>query len=175
MLSLARPTLAAGEVAAACLSAAGTTRPPRGDRLARLAERLNTTETFTATLAGARIEAFASTVIFMRDAGETARGGLQAVQLKANTPSVWDGRFEVTAPAPATVAPLKGHASRLPPKEREALKAVPAAARPALPILITAGGLTCPLLAAAPTASVRALALERFRAAVGFIECEGDL
>ena len=76
---------------------------------------------------------------------------------------------------PATVAPLKGHASRLPPKEREALKAVPAAARPALPILITAEGVTCPLLAAAPTARVTPLALERLRAATGLIEYEGDL
>jgi len=111
----------------------------------------------------------------MRDAGETARGGLQPIQLEADQPTVWDGRFEVTAPYPATVAPLKGHASRLSREQREALKAVPTAARPALPILITPAAITCPLLAPTPTATIRPLALERFRAAMGFIECEGDL
>ena len=111
----------------------------------------------------------------MRDAGETARGGLKPIQLAADQPTVWDGRFEITAASSATVAPLKGHAARLPPKEREALKAVPASARPALPVVITADAVTCPLLAPAPTAKVRALAHDRFRAAMGFIECEGDL
>ncbi|MGE5567180.1 MAG: tRNA lysidine(34) synthetase TilS [Parcubacteria group bacterium] len=163
------------EVAVACLCAAGTTRPPRGDRLHRLTQRLNSAETFTATLAGSRIEASPTSVLFMRDAGETARGGLQPIRLAPNQPTVWDGRFEVTATDPATVAPLKGHSARLPPKEREALRAVPVAARAALPILVTAEGVTCPLLAQAPTAKVTPLALERFRAAMGFIECEEDL
>jgi tRNA(Ile)-lysidine synthase len=175
VLSFPREKLTAREIAAACLCAAGTTRPPRGDRLTRLTERLNSEETFTATLAGARIEAAASAVLFMRDAGETARGGLQPLRLKPDQPAVWDGRFELTAFAPATVAPLKGQASRLSPAERNALKAVPAAARPALPVLTTPDGVTCPLLTAVPSAAIRPLALERFRAAMGFIEREPDL
>jgi tRNA(Ile)-lysidine synthase len=175
VLETERRALTHSEIAAACLCAAGTTRPPRGDRLARLSERLNSGERFTATLAGARIEASASTVLVMRDAGETARGALQPIEIEPDAPTVWDGRFEITTATPATVAPLKGHASRLPPKEREALKAVPASARPALPVVITADAVTCPLLAAAPTAKVRPLAHDRFHAAMGFIECEGDL
>jgi tRNA(Ile)-lysidine synthase len=175
VLSFARGTLGAREVAAACLCAAGTTRPPRRDRLARLTHRLNSAEAFTATLAGARVEADADTVLFMRDAGESARGGLQPIQLQPDQPTVWDGRFEVTSSQPATVAPLKGQMTRLSNAEREALKAVPAAARPALPLLVTANGLTCPLLAEAPAATVTPLALARFRAATGFIECEEDL
>jgi len=175
MLAFVRGSLTPQAIAAATLCAAGTTRPPRGDRLARLTQRLNATETFTATLAGARIEATPDTVLVMRDAGETARGGLQSVHLEPNHPTVWDGRFEVTAPHAATIAPLKGHSSRLPPKEREALRAVPVAARAGLPILVTADGVTCPLLAQAPTAKVVPLARTRFRAAMGFIVREEDV
>jgi tRNA(Ile)-lysidine synthase len=111
----------------------------------------------------------------MRDAGETARGGLQPIRLTPNQPAVWDGRFEVTSSQAATIAPLKGHSARLPPSEREALRAVPVAARAALPILVTAGDVTCPLLADTSTARVVPLALERFRAARGFTVREEDL
>jgi tRNA(Ile)-lysidine synthase len=164
------------EVAAACLCAAGTTRPPRGDRLARLTTRINSGEAFTATLAGARIEA-GSEVRFLRDAGETARGGLKPLHLTEHEPAVWDGRFEVTADrAGLTVCALKGLTKHLPPTERAALQAVPASARPALPVIVdAAGSATCPLLAAHPSVEVRALALERFSAAVGLISHERDL
>lgn len=175
VLSTKRGGITEPEIAAACLCAAGTSRPPRGDRLARLTERLNGPETFTATLAGARIEAAADTVLFMRDAGETARGGLQPLQLRPNQPAVWDGRFEVTSSQPATLAPLKGRMAQLSQTERQALRAVPAAARPALPVLVTPDGVSCPVLADAPTARVTSLALERFRAATGFIKCEEGL
>jgi tRNA(Ile)-lysidine synthase len=50
-------TAPAAHVAAACLCAAGTSQPPRGERLQRLVERIRAGEGFTATLAGARIEA----------------------------------------------------------------------------------------------------------------------
>jgi tRNA(Ile)-lysidine synthase len=175
VLVAAREGFEPADIAAACLCAAGTTRPPRRDRLARLTHRLNSAEAFTATLAGARIEATASSILFMRDAGETARGGLQPIHLQPDQPTVWDGRFEVTTQHAATIAPLKGHSARLPPSEREALRAVPVAARAALPILVTAEGVTCPLLADAPKAKVTPLALERFRAARGFMVREEDL
>jgi len=175
-LIVGRQGLIEAEVAAACLCTAGTTRPPRGERLSRLTDRLNGAEPFAATLAGARIEA-AQTVRFMRDAGETVRGGLQPLHLVEHEPTVWDGRFEITAEQPGlTVTALKGHAARLPAAERETLKAVPAAARPALPaILDAAGAATCPLLAERPTAQVRSLVLERFDAAMGLITREGGL
>ncbi|TCS12335.1 tRNA lysidine(34) synthetase TilS [Caulobacter sp. BK020] len=65
----------AAQVAAACLCAAGTSRPPRGERLQRLVDRIRTGETFTATLAGARIEAVGRTVGFFREPGEARRFG----------------------------------------------------------------------------------------------------
>jgi len=176
VLRVKRRALDEQEIAAACLCAAGTTRPPRGDRLARLTERLNGGETFTATLAGARVEAPASIVLFMRDAGETARGGLQPVRLTPGEPVVWDGRYEVTAERPLAVHPLKGLAARLPAAEQQALKAIPAAARPGLPALVDAAGVVhCPLLAREPHVTACTLVLERFRAATGHIGHEDDL
>lgn len=171
-----RRSFAEREIAAACLCAAGTTRPPRGDRLARLTDRLNGGETFAATLAGARIEADAGTVRFLRDAGETARGGLAPIRLSPNPPAIWDGRFELAADRPLQVRALKGLAARLPEAERRALAVVPAAARPGLPAVVDIAGVVhCPLLSGASNVTVRALALERFRAAMGFIDREDDL
>jgi tRNA(Ile)-lysidine synthase len=84
-------------VSAACLCAAGTRRPPERAKTERLAARLRGDETFTASLAGARIEAKAGMARFGREAGEAARGGLAPVYLRARETAVWDGRFEVTA------------------------------------------------------------------------------
>jgi tRNA(Ile)-lysidine synthase len=66
-------TVPAAHIAAACLCAAGTARPPRGERLQRLVDRIRAGETFTATLAGARIEAAGDTVSFFREPGESRR------------------------------------------------------------------------------------------------------
>jgi tRNA(Ile)-lysidine synthase len=176
VLALSRK-LARAQIAAACLCAAGTAMPPRGERLARLAELVNGAEPFTATLAGARIEAIVDAVRFMRDAGESARGGLAPLDLIANELTVWDGRFEIVADRLGlTATALKGYASRLPAAERDALKAVPAAARPALPVVIdSSGAVSCPLLAGTSSVQVRSLVLERFCAAVGLIQREADL
>ena len=104
----------------------------------------------------------------MRDAGETARGGLRPIALHPGEPAVWDGRYEITADRPGlTVTALKGHASQL--ADRSALQAVPAAARPALPVVVGRSG------AVSLPAHARPLALERFRAAMGFIETERDV
>lgn len=83
-------------VSAACLCAAGTRRPPARDRVERLVARLTATDPFVATLAGARIEADATHVYFLREAGEVARGGLAPLNLLAGETGVWDGRFEIT-------------------------------------------------------------------------------
>ena len=170
---------AAAHVAAACLCAAGTERPPRGERLERLVARLRSAEVFTATLAGARIEASADAVRFFRDAGETARGGLADLALAPGQTGVWDGRHEISAGgAPVTVRALKGLASSLSKAQQAALRAAPAAARPALPALVLASGaVTCPALGG-PALAVgegvrsRALFLDRFRAATGLIDQE---
>ena len=63
----------AAHVAAACLCAAGTTQPPRGERLQRLVARIRAGENFTATLAGARVEATGEGVSFFREPGEARR------------------------------------------------------------------------------------------------------
>lgn len=170
--------VAAAHLAAALLCAAGTERPPRGERLARLAQRLRSGEIFTATLSGARIEADAE-VMVCRDAGEIARGGLGPLDLAPGQTRVWDGRWEIAAGAePLTVSALKGEASRLSPSQRAALSALPAPARPGLPLIMRPGAVPyCPALdgpdlAAEGRARARPLVLDRFKAAIGLIDQE---
>lgn len=169
---------AAAHLAAALLCAAGTERPPRGNRLGRLVERIRSGETFAATLAGARIEAGAD-VLVCRDAGETARGGLAPLALAPGQTGVWDGRWEVTAGETAlTVAALKGSTSRLSPALRAALASVPASARPSLPLVLRhdAAPVPAPLddpdLAVEGGGRARLLVLDRFKAATGQIDQE---
>ena len=170
--------VAASHLAAALLCAAGTERPPRGERLTRLAERLRAGEAFTATLSGARVEA-GEDVLICRDAGETARGGLTPLELAPGESGVWDGRWAVTAGAAAlTVSPLKGKTSSLSPAQRAALSTIPAAARPSLPLMVHKGAapycpaLDGPDLAAEGNEPARPLVLDRFRAATGLIDQE---
>lgn len=163
----------AAQVAAACLCAAGSTLPPRGERLARLVARLRSEETFTASLAGARITAEGGGAVFVREAGEGRRGGLSPLVLAAGQTGVWDGRYEITAPAAVTIRALGGLASRLPTEEAQALKAFPAAVRPILPAAITAdGSVSSPVLATGGAIRARVLIRERFEAAVGLIDQE---
>ena len=93
----AAPDALARFVSAACLCAAGTTRPPGRERTERLAARLTEAPSFVASLAGSRIEAGPARVRFIREAGEAARGGLAPLRLTAGETAVWDGRFEITA------------------------------------------------------------------------------
>lgn len=161
-------------LAIAILCAAGTARTPRGESLARIVRRLRDGDPFTATLAGARIEVGWTDVTVMRDAGEIARGGLAPMVLPAGETIIWDGRFEIVADRPGlTVAPLAGLAARLPRDERRRLAAIPAAARPTLPVVLdTEGGASCPILAEHPAVRVQALALPRFEAATGRVDSE---
>ena len=178
-LTLSRNALAA-HVAAACLCAAGTSQPPRGERLQRLVDRIRAGEDFTATLAGARIEAAGEGVSFFREPGETHRskptpvreGGV--VELPPNQPLVWDGRYEITAAQPGvTVRPLQGLASRLPAAQRQALKGFPAAARPSLPVVLAPDGTaSCPILAEPNGTLTRCLVMDRFEAATGRVDQE---
>ena len=170
--------VAAAHLAAGLLCAAGTERPPRGERLARLVERLRAGESFTATLAGARVEA-GEDVLICRDAGETARGGLAPLALAPGETGVWDGRWDIAAgTAPLTVEALKGKASSLSPAQRAALSTIPAAARPSLPLMVRKGAapycpaLDGPDLAAEGNEPARPLVLDRFRAAIGLIDQE---
>lgn len=154
-------------LAAACLCAAGTRRPPRSDRLERLAEALKGAGDLTATLAGARIEADAAgEVRFLRDTG---REGLAPLTLAAGETGVWDGRFEITAGRPVTVQALSGHAAGLPSVQRAALQRLPAGARGTLPFVVGEGS---PVLAALSELAARPLALDRLRSACGAVELE---
>lgn len=165
-LSLPRAALTHHALAAACLCAAGHDRPPRRDHVEALAARLAAPGAVSATLAGARIEADAASVRFARELG---RQGLPELFLQPGETVVWDGRYEITAFAPdLTVRALAGLAARLPPAERAALAAIPAFARPALPVIVnSAGAVSCPILAEDRSLRLAPLALGRLIAACG--------
>jgi tRNA(Ile)-lysidine synthase len=94
--------------------------------------------------------------------------------LPPNRTIVWDGRYELTAAAPGlAVRPLQGLAARLPAAQRQALKGLPAAARPGLPaVLAPDGTVTCPILAEAKATRARCLVMDRFEAATGRVDQE---
>ena len=158
---------------ALALCAAGTTRPPSGASLDRIAAQISGGGDFSASLAGARIEARGDRVVVCREAGERARGGLQPLALPLGD-SVFDGRFVMTArDAGYHVAPLRGLAARLPAPERDRLRAIWAPARGALPAVVAPSGeVSCPILAPKPAVSAAPLGLERLRAALGAITDE---
>ncbi len=97
----------------------------------------------------ARLAAQARRVLVARDAGEMARGRLQPMALGRGGAGVWDGRFSVgPTDTDLTVTALKGQSARLSAAERRALAGAPAAARPALPVLVEGQERpTCPILA----------------------------
>jgi tRNA(Ile)-lysidine synthase len=128
---------------------------------------------FSASLAGARIEARGDRVVFCREAGEHARGGLQPLALPPGD-SIFDGRFLMTArDGGCQVAPLRGLAARLATAERDRLRAIWPAARGALPAVVAPSGkVSCPILTPNDVVSARPLGLERLRAALGVIADE---
>lgn len=168
----AGPDAARAFVSAACLCAAGSTRPPRGARLDRLLAALRGEAPLIATLAGARVEADDADIRFLREPGEAGRGGLEPLVLSAGATQVWDGRFEITAAGSgATVRPTAGLAARLPADHRAALAALPASARGATPAAdVGPGG---PVWLLAPGAfDCRSLVLPRLQATCGAVARE---
>jgi tRNA(Ile)-lysidine synthase len=175
-LWLSRPGLRAASpearrrvASAAAVSAGGGQKPPQGDRAERLAQRLAGRDAFIATLAGAKIHADSDGVVFVRDAGERTRGGLARVVL----PGVWDGRYELSGAGEARA--LRGRTSRLPAEQRRKLAAIPAIARPCLPIIVHQDTVTCPVLAPVSNNDIQALVLGRFLTACGAYAHERDL
>jgi tRNA(Ile)-lysidine synthase len=161
------------ELAVALVCASGRERPPRGAALDRLATRLATEDSFTATLAGARAEAGPEIVRIFREPGETARGGLAPIRLEPGRPSIWDGRFEVTAGEPGTVRAAGGLLGRLDGQDRTALRALPPAARAGVPVLIR-DSQSRPVLAGR-SARVRDLVELRRLTACGLIAHEREI
>ncbi len=158
-------------LAAVLLCASGTTVPPRGDRLERLASRLRSGENFVVTLAGASIVADGDAVIVGREPG---RRRCPETRLPAGTPTVWDDRYEITVPdAGYTVAPAAGCLNRLSQADRFVLKSVAAPLRPTLPVLIRDDG--SPPVLAWRQAGVRALGPRRLSLALGETTHERDL
>jgi tRNA(Ile)-lysidine synthase len=174
---LSRQDLSGRLLSAALLCAAGTDRPPRGEPLARLQGRLQAGGPVQATLAGARLVSGEATVQIGRDAGERLRGGLAPVALAQNIPTIWDGRFELTAAEPGwTAAALGGLMARLPAPERHRLKLIPAWARGALPALVGAAGeVRLPAPFGEGPAQAVSLAGPRFAAACGLAARESEI
>lgn len=161
-------------LAAALVCVGGGDQPPRGDRLERLRARLRQGEDFTATLAGARLEAAGAVAQVAREAGEfrRRRGGLTA--LAADQETVWDGRWAITPPGSGwAVGPATGRAAALSDVDKARLRAVPAAARGARPVLIRDGD-AAPVLAGTE-AQARALVAERLALALDRMTHERDL
>jgi tRNA(Ile)-lysidine synthase len=161
---------------AVLLCASGGRTPPRRARLTQLLTRLAAGEDLTATLAGARIEAWDNEVTVVREAGEHIRDGVSEAELPVGV-SVFDGRFELVAAEPGwRIRPLRGAAKRLPAAQRTALSALAPAARGALPLAISpAGDHCCPILARSGMVTARALGLERLQAALGAFADEAAL
>ena len=168
-----RPMAASG-LAAVLLCASGDDTPPRRDRLDALIARVASGSNFTATLAGARIEADGDTVLIGREPGEFRRRPPTNIALEAGVPAVWDGRYEVTAHAPGwIVTAALGRLNALPKADRAVVAAVPAFARAALPVLIRDDG-SGPVLAWRG-ADVRALGPRRLALSLGETTQECDL
>lgn len=169
-LTLRRP-IPSGTLAAALLSVSGQITPPRGARLAALHARLAANTDITATLGGARVQTSGDALHIVREPG---RGGLPDGPLPPSMPAVWDGRFEITAPAPGwRVGPLQGRMAALAPEDQVIVKGLPASARPALPVLFRDDDHR-PVLAWRE-AQTRCLVADRLIAAVGGIGHEDQL
>ncbi|WP_211249715.1 tRNA lysidine(34) synthetase TilS [Brevundimonas bacteroides] len=161
-------------LASTLLCAAGHDRPPRAAHLDALAKRIAAAEPFTATLAGARIEATAERLLVLREAGEFRRRPPAPLPLAPDQPTAWDGRYEITADAPGwSVVPALGRLAALSDADRAVVSLSSAAARGALPVLIRDGD-PRPVLAWR-RARVLALAPRRLKLASGETTQEKDL
>ncbi len=165
------------QIAATCAS--GRQALGRPERARTILQRLNCGETFVASLGGARLTA-GRDLLVTREAGEFDRTGGEPAPLHRDRPTVWDGRFELTARREGlAAAPLQGRFSALEAHEKAQLSAVPAAARGALPALLRPGlPPACPILAGRgmtdPDVTVSGLVERQFMAACGMIGREPE-
>ena len=159
---------------AALLCAAGTTQPARGKRLARLIAAIEAGGPFTATLAGARVEADANAIRIMSGGGGV---GVLDQALRPGAPTVFDGRYElIVAACGLRLTRLSGRLARLGSAQRLALKSAPPAARAAAPAVIGPDGrLWRPTTDSAAGLSAHCLVLSRLAAACGVINDEATI
>lgn len=161
-------------LAVVLVCAGGGDRPPRGERLARLVDRLRAGEDFAAVLCGSRIEAAGSRVIVMREAGEFARAGTAPVALSPRVETVWDGRWAVcVAQAGWSVTAAAGRRGDLSRADLARLAMLPPGARGSQPVLIRDASSTAIL--AAPTGRAWSLVEERLTLALDGMTHEGAL
>jgi tRNA(Ile)-lysidine synthase len=183
ILDDADPTAVRRFLSAAVLCASGGARPPRGPAIVHLKARLAEEDAFTATLGGARLIADRFEVVLVREPGDLSRSGAEPLPLRGGETVVWDGRFEMTAEAHVTditVAELAGAAMGLQKGERNRLREIPAAIRPALPALYARpdrpdGRVSLPKPFGEGPALARPLAGRRLAAACGLIGHERDI
>lgn len=167
-------SISASTLAAVLVCAGGGDRPPRGDRLERVLNRLKAGETFTATLCGARIEAAADHILVTREAGEFARRPVPPRPLTPGEETVWDGRWVATAAESGwSIAPAAGRMAALSKADRALLAVLPPAARGGRPVLIRNGG-DAPVLAGG-AARTRSLVEERLALALDRMTHETEL
>ena len=140
-------TIDSPTLAIVLVCAGGGDRLPRGDRLDAILARLQSGEDFTATLCGARIEARDDQVLVTREAGEFVRRPRPPLALSADVETVWDGRWGITIDSSGwSVVPAAGRMAALSDADRAVLKALPAAGRGSVPVLIR-NDATAPVLA----------------------------
>lgn len=173
VIRLDRSTSAA-TLAAALVCAGGGDRLPRGPRLARTLERLRAGEAFCTTLCGARLEADKDGVRIVREPGEFRRRPSPPLRLEPGMEAVWDGRWAVMVGEPGwSVVVSAGRQNRLPSPDRARLKAMPASARGARPVLIR--NTSDAAVLAETIGAARSLVEQRLALRLGAVTHEDDL
>ena len=165
-------------LAAAVVSAGGGDKLPRRDSLDRLRQSL--TGEAAATLCGARAQRHNGRIRIVREAGEMERRKMGTVEISSQEAVMWDGRFEISVRAAATIRPSGQVRSDLGDDMREALLALPAPLRAALPAVTPDGGATILPAGDYPDDTDRGgikfacWVMPRFLAACGVFACESD-
>jgi tRNA(Ile)-lysidine synthase len=165
-------------LAAAVVSAGGGDKLPRRDSLDQLRQALALDH--AVTLCGARIRRHDGRIEIVREAGELDRRGVDILHLPAGQTAMWDGRFEISASSAASVRPSGQVRAALSEAGRDALLALPAALRAALPAVAPEGA--APVVPIGPypddTGSrgikFACWVMPRFLAACGVFACESD-
>jgi tRNA(Ile)-lysidine synthase len=167
-------------LAAAMVCVGGGDKIPRHADIERLYDGLGMTQTTVMTLCGARLVAEENHIFI--NILHDKRQGASEVEVDANKPVVWGGRYLVTSPQPLIISPLGNHArASLSSADVQSLKLYRADLRPTLPVaqFLHEVGMP-PHLVVKPFGSeatiygvgLEALVMARFLAFTGAIECE---